>query len=78
MAKVSKEMVSIRIKLLKDMHQYIIEIGDEEIYMDWVTLAVPDEPREDDFESIAEDDENWNECCSLFHRLQKYDLEENY
>ena len=58
MAKVSKEMVNIRIKLLKDMHQYIIEIGDEEIYMDWVTLAVPDEPREDDFESIAEDDEN--------------------
>lgn len=78
MAKVSKEMVNIRIKLLKDMHQYIIEIGDEEIYMDWVTLAVPDEPREDDFESIAEDDENWCECCSLFYRLVKYDLEENY
>lgn len=78
MTKVSKEMVNIRIKLLKDMHQYIIEIGDEEIYMDWVTLAVPDEPREDDFESIAEDDENWCECCSLFYRLAKYDLEENY
>lgn len=78
MAKVSKEMVNIRIKLLKDMHQYIIEIGDEEIYMDWVTLAVPDEPREDDFESIAEDDENWCEYCSLFYRLAKYDLEENY
>lgn len=78
MAKVSKEMVNIRIKLLKDMHQYIIEIGDEEIYMDWVTLAVPDEPREDDFESIAEDDENWIECCSLFGRLVKYDIEENY
>lgn len=78
MAKVSKEMVGIRIKLLKDMHQYIIEIGDEEIYMDWVTLAVPDEPREDDFESIAEDNENWIYCCKTFYRLVRIDLKENY
>lgn len=73
-----KKTIEIRVKLLKGMHQYIIEIGDEDIYMDWVTLAVPDEPREDDFESIAEDDENWVECCSLFGRLVKYDIEENY
>lgn len=78
MTKVSKEMVNIRIKLLKDMHQYIIEIGDEDIYMDWVTIAVPDEPCEADFQFIAEEDENWIECCSLFGRLVKYDIEENY
>lgn len=78
MTKASKELVNIRIKLLKAMHQYIIEIGDEDIYMDWVTLTVPDEPCEADFQFIAEEDENWIECCSLFGRLVKYDLEENY
>ena len=67
-----KKIIEIRVKLLKGMHQYIIEIGDEDIYMDWVSLAVPDEPREDDFESIAKDNENWIECCSLFGRLVKY------
>ena len=39
MTKVNKEMVKIREKLLKGMHQYIIEIGDEEIYCAFLGLA---------------------------------------
>ena len=78
MTVVSKEMVAIREKLLKDMHQYIIEIGDEEIYIDWVTLAVPDEPTEEDFESIAEDDETWIKTCELFGILSESDIKNNY
>lgn len=73
-----KKIIEIRVKLLKGMHQYIIEIGDEDIYMDWVTLAVPDEPCEADFQFIAEEDENWIETCKLFSKLVKYDIEENY
>lgn len=78
MTVVSKEMVAIREKLLKDMHQYIIEIGDEDIYIDWVTLAVPDEPTEEDFESIAEDDEMWIKTCELFGILSESDIKNNY
>ncbi len=78
MTVVSEEMVTIRKKLLKDMHQYIIEMGDEDIYMDWTTLAVPDEPCEADFQFIAEEDENWIDTCRLFGTLVKVDLENNY
>ena len=78
MTVVNKEMVAIREKLLKDMHNYIIEMGDEDIYMDWVTLAVPDEPCEADFQFIAEEDENWIDVCTLFGKLVKADIENNY
>lgn len=78
MTVVSKEMVAIREKLLKDMHQYIIEIGDEDIYSEWITLAVPDEPTEEDFQSIAENDKAWIEACGLFGVLSESDIENNY
>ena len=74
----SKEMTNIKVKLLKEMHNYIIEMGDEDIYMDWVTLAVPDEPCEADFQFIAEEDENWIDVCTLFWKLVKADIENNY
>lgn len=58
-----------RIKILKLMHDYIINLGDECIYDSWVTLCVPDEPREDDYQSIAEDAEDWAYCCKIFHQI---------
>ena len=67
----SKEIIAIRKQLLKEMHKYIIEMGDEEIYMDWITLGVPDEPSEDDYEFIAENDDEWNDVCGLFGKLAK-------
>ena len=65
------ELVQLRIKLLKEMNAYIIEMGDEEIWMDWITLGVPDAPSEDDYEFIAENDDEWNDVCSLFGKLAK-------
>ena len=60
----------IRIKLLKDMHEYIIDkIGDEEVYLTWVTYGVPDEPTQDDFEYIAESESAWNETVEIFRHL---------
>ena len=66
-----EELVQTRIKMLKEMNKYIIEMGDEEIWMDWITLGVPDEPSEDDYEFIAEDDDEWNNVCDLFGKLAK-------
>jgi len=64
-----EEIVQARIKMLKEMNKYIIEMGDEEIWMDWITLGVPDEPSEDDYEFIAENDNEWNDVCNLFGKL---------
>lgn len=64
-----EELVQARIKMLKQMNTYIIEMGDKEIWMNWITLGVPDEPSEDDYEFIAENDDEWNDICDLFGKL---------
>ena len=67
------ELIKLRKKLLKQMNKYIIEIGDEEIWSDWIALGVPDEPSEDDYDFIAEEDNEWNNVCELFGRLVRED-----
>lgn len=63
-----------RIELLKGMNQYIIDLGDEEVYETWFSLGVPDEATDDDYEFIAEDIEEWVYICQLFGRLiKRYD-----
>lgn len=66
----TKETKERRINLLKDMHEYIIDkIGDEEVYLAWVTDGVPDEPTQDDYEYIAENESAWNETVEVFRYL---------
>lgn len=62
-------LIEMRKKLLKQMHAYVIEIGDEELYMYWITLGVPDEPSEEDYDSIAKDDGVWVYICKLFNNI---------
>lgn len=69
MAITHNDLIQLRKKLLKEMNAYIIEMGDEEIWMDWITLGVPDAPSEDDYDFIAENDDEWNDVCGLFGRL---------
>ena len=57
-----------RITQLKAMHTLMAEANDENIYLSWIYL-MPDCPSEDDFESIATDDEQYNECFDKFVRL---------
>lgn len=47
--------VEIRVEILKKFHEYFIELGDEDLYMDWIVAGVPDEPSEEDYEYIAND-----------------------
>ena len=63
----------VRIEQLKAMHSLMQNANNEEIYMTWITLGVPDEPYEDDFVYIAEDDDAYNECFDLFVRLIRDD-----
>ena len=54
---------------LKLMHDLMLNANDEMIYMRWIELGVPDCPTDDDFESIAEDTETYNEIFDLFVEL---------
>lgn len=67
------DMTALRIKLLKDMHNYIIDMGDDLVYDRWIADGVPDEPDDEIFEFIASDDDDWREVCELFGKLIKED-----
>lgn len=62
-----------KIELLKNMHNYIIEMGDEFIYDIWIRDGVPDEPDDEIFKFIASDDDEWREVCELFGKLVEED-----
>lgn len=64
-----EELIKLRINFLWDFHKYIIELGDEEIYLAWIEEGVPDEPDEDIMREIAEDDEQWIDTVKVFSRL---------
>lgn len=67
------DMTALRIGFLKDMHNYIIDMGDEDIYDVWIEEGVPDEPDDEIFEFIASNDDDWREVCALFGRLIEED-----
>lgn len=67
------DMTALRIGFLKDMHNYIIDMGDDDIYEIWIEEGVPDEPDEEIFEFIASNDDEWREVCTLFGKLVKED-----
>ena len=73
-----EEMRKIRLQLVHKMHDYIMNTGDEEIYIDWMTLGVPDEPCEEDFEYFANNPTEFARLCELFGILACQDEEENY
>ena len=43
-----KELLKTRIEIAKQMNDFIINLGDEEIWETWITSGIPDEPQEDD------------------------------
>ena len=51
------------------MNNFIINLGDEDIWEAWITTGIPDAPQEDDYEFFANDDNEWYELCELFGRL---------
>ena len=68
----SKYTKQARIAQLKAMHELMINANDEDIYMTWIYL-MPDEPSEEDFIEIVEDEATYNECFDLFVKLIAYE-----
>ena len=65
------EITKIKLKLLHQMNDFIINIGDELILDTWLACGIPDEPDEEDFLFFAENPEEWNDICELFGKLAK-------
>ena len=64
-----EEMKKTRLNLVHQMHNYIMNIEDEEIRDIWMTECIPDKPCEEDFEWFANDATEFREMCSIFGRL---------
>ena len=73
-----EELIQLRMNMLGGMNSYVLEqIGDEDVTMYWWQVGVPDGADEDDLRSIAENDEQWTQCCVVFSYCVKAELEEN-
>lgn len=73
-----EEMRKVRLNLVHQMHDYIMNTGDETIFETWFSACIPDAPCEEDFESFADDPEEFKAMCRIFGRLVCRDLQENY
>ena len=62
---------SIRKSLLKDMHNYVFQLGDESYYEWWTQYGVPDEPTEEDYDFIAEENDLWDDAVDIFSKIVK-------
>lgn len=63
------EIEKARVKILKAMHEIISSLNDEEAYMDWIEIGVPDEPVDDDFRFIASDETSYKSVLDAFKRI---------
>ena len=73
-----KEMYKIRLALVHQMHGYIMNTGDEEIFEVWSRDCLPDNPCEEDFEFFANDANEFRTLCEIFGHLVYCDEKENY
>ena len=63
-------VLNFRIETLKKMDKFIREnMADEEDILYWLTVAVPDEATEEDYEFIAKNKEDFNTACRVFAGL---------
>jgi len=63
--------VEERVEILEKMNDKIFEIADDEIFNEWFTHALPDEPLEEDFVFIAEDLELFRKVTAVFCKIYK-------
>lgn len=58
-----------RVNLLKAMNRVVETLNDDMAYVEWHSGSIPDEPMEEDFEMVAEDDVSYNTCLKEFKNL---------
>lgn len=63
---VAEQIKEARLKNLKRMQNIACRMNIEDAYEYWSAYGIPDEPSEDDFVDIAEDDELYEDVVSAF------------
>ena len=67
-----KEIIELRVKILKEMNEYIFnKIGDEDIIDYWLLYGMPDDSEDDDFLMVAEGEESWVNIVKTFDKCLK-------
>lgn len=62
-----KEIIELRVKILKEMNEYVFDvIGDEDIIDYWLLFGMPDDSEDDDYRMVAEDEEGWISVVKAF------------
>ena len=64
-----RNTTKVRTNLLNAMHEYMVEVNDEDIYNYWIMMDVPDKQRDCYFEFIAENYTMYRETVALFAKL---------
>ena len=62
----AKEIRATKIKLLKEMNQFILNTTDEETRWRWMLYFIPFDPDEEDFELIVDEPDYWEDTCKAF------------
>lgn len=57
-----------RYQIAKAMHEIIRCMNNEDAYMEWIDI-VPDEPTDEDFREIAQNDMLFAETCKAFKSI---------
>ena len=70
MLEISGIKIEDRITELHQMHDEIIDYGDEALMMYWFEEAVPDGADETDFVDIAMDEELWSVAVAAYEFLR--------
>lgn len=64
------ELHVLRANLLGGMDTYVREhLDDEDYFMEWLEMGVPDDADEDTLMEIAGDEEEFNRICAYFGSL---------
>lgn len=66
----TEDVDSNKVDEVRLMHQTMVSMNNEEAYDRWIYI-MPDGADEYDFESFAEDNEDYIELCDVFNRLYK-------
>lgn len=64
-------MYSIRLRNVMLMHQTMMHMNNENAYMSWI-YRMPDEPRLEDFNDFASDEEEYMELYLYFTKLLQH------
>lgn len=73
-----RDVINSRIAVLKAMDNAVRNMNDEVVFDTWLMCGVPDDAREEDYEGIASNHEDYIDIARLFAKIVKNYAEEDF